>query len=143
MDTALYWICGAASRRACHSAGEHTKVVISLLTGVCGIFESVLYWQGMDAGLSAEQLEQVREWLGRVVLNLRRTGMGLDSLLDILIETPLGFIAAQTLLIAQPVLSQLVERGVHESLARLLSTAEGTAWLREQLISLERKDVGR
>lgn len=97
----------------------------------------------MEAGLSAEQLEQVREWLERVVPNLKRIGTGLDSLLEILVETPLGFIAAQTLLIAQPVLSRLAERGIYESLARLLSTAEGTAWLREQLISLERKDIGR
>lgn len=97
----------------------------------------------MDTGLSAQQLEQVRQWLERVAPNLQRMGTGLDSLLDILIQTPLGFIAAQTLLIAQPVLSRLTESGVYESLARLLSTAEGTAWLREQLIRIDGKDIGR
>ncbi|PJF34960.1 MAG: hypothetical protein CUN49_13010 [Candidatus Thermofonsia Clade 1 bacterium] len=86
----------------------------------------------MEGDISSEQLERVREWLQRRQGQLRQ--LGLDDLMALLVETPLGFIASQMLLLFQPVLGKDQERSIYESLARLLSTPEGTSWLRQQLI---------
>ncbi|MFN7210545.1 MAG: hypothetical protein ACK4P1_09165 [Aggregatilineales bacterium] len=101
----------------------------------------MLYWQGMEHELSPEQLEQVRQWLRHWQARLRE--VGLSSLLDLLAETPLGFLGAQALLILQPLLRGAGEGGLYQSVASLLSTAEGTAWLRQQLADLDEKDIGR
>lgn len=46
---------------------------------------------------------------------------------------PLGPLGAQLLWIAQPALGMVIPRGDVDSLARLIDTPGGMAWLREQL----------
>ncbi len=97
----------------------------------------MLYWQGMENELSPEQLAQVREWLNTVVPELHK--VGLVGAFNVLLETPLGFLTAQLLWIGQP----LLRGAIYNSLAQLLSTVEGTAWLREAFNQIAERDVQR
>jgi hypothetical protein len=107
----------------------------------CGVTRSVLYWQGMEIELSPEQLERVREWLQQELPRLRR--IGLSSLAEMILESPFGFLASQGLLLIQPLLDRRRDHGVYESLVRLLNTAEGTEWLRQELAALNERGIQR
>lgn len=102
---------------------------------------SVLYWQGMEHGLSPEQLERLREWLREKLPQLRR--IGLDNLIQMLLESPFGFLASQGFLLLQPLLSRSQDRDVFESLTRLLDTPEGTEWLCRELEALNERGIQR
>ncbi|MBO9309416.1 MAG: hypothetical protein J7551_06495 [Chloroflexi bacterium] len=112
-----------------------------LLRLSCGIARSVLYWQGMESELSPEHLERVREWLRQKLPQLRR--IGLDSLMETILESPFGFLASQGFLLIQPFLNHRHDRNVYESLVRLLNTPEGTEWLRKELAALNERGTQR
>jgi hypothetical protein len=107
----------------------------------CGIARSVLYWQGMESELSPEQLERVREWLRQKLPQLRR--IGLNSLIETILESPFGFLASQGFLLLQPLLDRRRDHDVYESLVRLLNTPEGTEWLRQELAALNERGIQR
>jgi hypothetical protein len=107
----------------------------------CGIARSVLYWQGMETELSPEQLERVREWLRQKLPQLRR--IGLNSLIETILESPFGFLASQGFLLLQPLLDRRRDHDVYESLVRLLNTPEGTEWLRQELAALNERGIQR
>ncbi len=95
----------------------------------------------MEHELSPEQLERVREWLRQWQAHLRE--LGLHNLLEVMLDTPLGFISSHALLILEPVLNRTSSGELYRSLVHLLSTAEGTAWLRQQLADLNEKGIQR
>ncbi|MCS6872328.1 MAG: hypothetical protein RML95_08715 [Anaerolineae bacterium] len=72
---------------------------------------------------------------------LRRTGI--DDIADLLTQTPLGFMTSQAFLMVRPLFNGVRGIEVYDSLARLLSTPEGTEWLRAEIASLQEKGFGR